>query len=109
VGLYLFNKFILRIQKTQTMMISFAKILDAACGGQLFECSKDFRRKLFELFEQNACYAIGDFKFTPVFADKLEHEPIRRQVTLVGDLSADFSIFMLVEIKIAVVKDSIMP
>ena len=67
VGLYLVDKFVLRIQKAQTVIIGFAEKLHAAGVGQLFECGQYLRRKPFELFEQNACDAIGYFKFSLVF------------------------------------------
>ncbi len=67
------------------------------------------RRKLFELLKQYTRDAIGYPEFSLVFADKLEHQFICREVAFVGDLPAYLGVFMVVEIVIAAVKNIIMP
>ena len=109
MGFYLLYKFSLGIQKSQTVVISFAEKFHAAGVGQLLECGQYLRRKLFELLKQNAGDAIGYFKLSPVFADKLQHQFICGEVAFVGDFPAYFGILIIVQVVIAAVKNGIMP
>jgi hypothetical protein len=109
VGLYLVDKLISGIQRSQTVVISFAEKFHTAGVSQLLERGQYLRRELFELLKQNACNTIGYFKLSSVFADKLEHQFIRREVTFAGDLPAYFGVLIVVQVVIAAVKNVIMP
>ena len=99
----------LGIQKSQTVVISFAEKFHAAGVGQLLERGQYLRRKLFELLKQYAGDAIGYLEFSLVFADKLKHQFIRGKVAFVGDFPAYFGVLIIVEVVIAAVKNVIMP
>ena len=103
----LLDKFVLRLQKAQAVIISFAEKFHTPCPGQGVECAYHFRRILLELLEQTAGYAVGNPEFAFVFIYQIQHKTVRRQVALVRHLSADKRVLMLVKIPVVAVKDGV--
>jgi len=89
------------------VVVGLGEKLDLAGPGQGVEGAQHLRTELLELFQQHPRQAEGDLEAAVPPADQVQEEPVRGQVTLVGDLAADGGVLVVVEVVGTAVKNRI--
>src|ERR1043166_7720135 len=84
------------------MVIGFGQKLHAAGTGQFNERIQHIWAPLFKLFKGCTTDGIAYSEFSPVLSDEVEHEFVRRQVTISRDLVKPLPVFLIVEIIVIV-------
>jgi hypothetical protein len=98
VQLDLGAEFFPRVQERQGVVVSLVEEFNAAAVGQLAEAVEDLRRVLSELLQRHAGDRIRDAKPPLVLLDGLQHHAVGRQVALVGHLTHDLGVLVVVEV-----------
>ena len=89
------------------MIVRLGQKLNTAGARQRVEGADDLRGVCEKLFQEDAGDTVCNFEPAVVSADKVENQAVGGEVTLVGDLSADFSVFAVIEIMLGIVKNGI--
>jgi hypothetical protein len=66
--------------------------------------AEDFRTIPFQLLQQDPRQAVGDLEPTPVLVDKFQEKPVGGEVTLVGHLSTNGRVLVIVKIPVVIVE-----
>ncbi len=102
-------EFLARIKERQGVVICFVEKFHASGLVQVVEGFHCFRDILLDLLQGRAGDRIGDAEPPLMNADRFQQRPIGRDIAFVGDLPADFGVFVIVEIVPVGVENAVTP
>jgi hypothetical protein len=91
------------------VIISFAEKFHTAGSGESIESTHNFGGKILNLLEKCPRYAVSNLESSVKTVNKLQHQPVGRQVAFIRDLAANLSVAMFIEIFGVSVKNCVVP